>query len=253
MEKISLANKIPKNKIPNLMKLLNKTNICLYGPPGAGKTTTSKILSKRLKMEVYDVDDDHLENDWGMPVSEKLKILGDEKFIEAEGDSVMKINKENTILSLTGSVPLSEKAILKLRENSLIVYLDIESHEILKRCEIMKVERVVGQCTKTLPEILAYRKSIYEKYYDVRVIIGNSFTPERVCDEIEKLINKDERFISTRNDNDNDIENFLYFEDVISKGLADDKGLFLPFYFPFFDLYQFERLVEMTYEERYLL
>ena len=71
-----------------LMKLLNKKNICLYGPPGAGKTTTSKILSKRLKMDVYDVDDDHLENDWGMPVHEKLGILGDEKFIVAEGGKI---------------------------------------------------------------------------------------------------------------------------------------------------------------------
>jgi len=68
-----------------LKKILNKTNVCLYGPPGAGKTTTSKILGKKLNMDVYDVDDDHLEKDWNMPVSEKLKILGDENFIEAEG------------------------------------------------------------------------------------------------------------------------------------------------------------------------
>ena len=71
--------------VVNLMKLLNKNNICLYGPPGAGKTTTSRILGKKLNMTVYDVDDDHLENDWKMTVSEKLQILGDEKFIIAEG------------------------------------------------------------------------------------------------------------------------------------------------------------------------
>ncbi len=74
-----------------LKKILNKTNICLYGPPGAGKTTTSKILGQRLKMEVYDVDDDHLERDWNMTVAEKLKLLGDEKFIEAEGGNNQKI------------------------------------------------------------------------------------------------------------------------------------------------------------------
>ncbi len=81
---ISNTNINFKDKI-TLTKILNKTNICLYGPPGAGKTTTSKILSKKLKMEVYDVDDDHLEKDWNMLVSEMLKLLGDEKFIEAEG------------------------------------------------------------------------------------------------------------------------------------------------------------------------
>lgn len=81
---ISFSNINFKEKI-TLKKISNKTNICLYGPPGAGKTTTSKILGQRLKMNVYDVDDDHLEKDWIITVSEKLKLLGDEKFIEAEG------------------------------------------------------------------------------------------------------------------------------------------------------------------------
>lgn len=68
-----------------LRNLTKKTNICLYGPPGSGKTTISKILGRKLKMPVYDVDDDHLENDWGVTVAQKLKELGDEKFLIAEG------------------------------------------------------------------------------------------------------------------------------------------------------------------------
>lgn len=170
----------------------------------------------------------------------------------------MKIEKENTIISLTGSVPLNEKAILKLKENGIIIYLDIDSEDILKRCEKMKITRIVGQITKTLPEILEWRKHIYEKYYDLRVIIGKSDTPDTVCDEIIKTLNdKEERFISTRQDKDFLIncsdynnEKFYSFEKVIEKGLAPDKGLFLPLYFPYFRLNQFERMLNMTYEER---
>lgn len=171
----------------------------------------------------------------------------------------MKIEKQNTIISLTGSVPLNEKAILKLKETGIIIYLDIDSEEILNRCEKMKVSRIVGQNTKTLPEILEWRKKIYEKYYDLRVIIGKSDTPETVCDEIIKLLNeKDERFISTRQDkqslknviDNNQNEDFFSFEKVIEKGLAPDHGLFLPLYFPYFRLNQLERLVNMSYQER---
>ena len=135
---------------------------------------------------------------------------------------------------------------------TLLVYLDVDTQELVKKLKIVNYTRLVGQKDKSLAEILDYRKSIYEKYYDVRIVIGDSFTPERVCDEIEKLINKEERFISTRDVNiQNGIskEN-LTFENVITKGIADDKGLFLPLYYPYFDLHQLERLVELTYEER---
>jgi len=188
----------------------------------------------------------------------KLKIEFKTLLIPSYLESVIKIQKENTIISLTGSVPFNEKAILKLKQTGIIVYLDTDSEEILKRLEMIKVSRIVGQNTKTLPEILEWRKQIYEKYYDLRVIIGKGQTPETVCDEIIKLLKeKDERFISTRQDlqslcNSIDFENedFFSFEKAVEKGLAPDYGLFLPLYFPYFKLNQLERLVNMSYEER---
>lgn len=68
----------------NLQKKYKKSNISLFGPPGSGKTYLSKLLGKELGMEVYDIDDDHLESEWGITVSEKLNLLGDEGFIQAE-------------------------------------------------------------------------------------------------------------------------------------------------------------------------
>ncbi len=61
-----------------------KTNICLYGPPGSGKSAVSKILGEIMNLPVYDVDDDHLEQDWNVSVAEKLETLGDEEFLKAE-------------------------------------------------------------------------------------------------------------------------------------------------------------------------
>ena len=69
----------------NLLKKNNKSNICLYGPPGSGKSHISKILGQRLNMDVYDVDDDHLEKYWNMSVADKLSELGDDIFLEEEG------------------------------------------------------------------------------------------------------------------------------------------------------------------------
>jgi SpoVK/Ycf46/Vps4 family AAA+-type ATPase len=72
---------ITKSTIKNLT---NKSNICLYGPPGSGKSAVSKTLGHKLNMTIYDVDDDHLEVDWGISVAEKLELLGDDAFLKAE-------------------------------------------------------------------------------------------------------------------------------------------------------------------------
>ena len=75
-------------KQTTLSNLTNKTNIYIQGPPGAGKSSVSKVLGKLLKMDVLDIDDDILEKDWGMSVAQKLSELGDENFILAEGGKI---------------------------------------------------------------------------------------------------------------------------------------------------------------------
>ena len=45
------------------------------GSPGAGKTSVGRMLGGCLGKEVIDVDDDVLENVWGMTVAEKVKTL----------------------------------------------------------------------------------------------------------------------------------------------------------------------------------
>lgn len=47
-------------------------NVILMGSPGAGKTSVGKILGDQLGRKVIDVDDDVLENVWGMTVAEKV-------------------------------------------------------------------------------------------------------------------------------------------------------------------------------------
>ena len=54
----------------------------------------------------------------------------------------MKINKTNTIISLTGSNPLSEPTMKHLRKNGVVIYIDVDKNEIINRCHKMKIDRV---------------------------------------------------------------------------------------------------------------
>lgn len=45
------------------------------GSPGAGKTTVGKLLAQSLGKDAIDVDNDHLEKVWRMPVAEKVYFI----------------------------------------------------------------------------------------------------------------------------------------------------------------------------------
>lgn len=64
-------------------------------------------MSTKLGMTWFDVDDDHLESIWKCSVAEKLSQVGDERFVELEGEALLLVrDKTKTIISLSGSNPL---------------------------------------------------------------------------------------------------------------------------------------------------
>ena len=197
---------------------------CYRGPPGTGKTTVGRELARLLNKPLIDIDDDWLEPRWKTSVASKLAELGDEKFIEAEGQELLAFNLENHIVSLTGSNPLHTKSMEHLSHNGIFVFLDTPRQTILHRCEIMHVDRIVGQSTRTLNDILAWREHIYEKFYDLRVLISKNQTPTQVAEQIiRQLENQAKMYESTRA---NSQENKQQFLDVVQQGLASDGGLF---------------------------
>lgn len=225
------------------------------GPPGSGKTSVAAVLAQKLNMPTYDIDNDHLESVWGTTVADKLATLGDEGFLKAEAEATCFVDKQDTIISLTGSNPLVPKGMEHLKKNGIAVFLDVAHGEIVRRCEEMKVDRIVGQASSPLADILAKRTQIYENVYDVRVLVEEGATVEKIADQVVDQVNKDQRFFSTRNcasDAEKAQQSTENFFDVVQQGLSNDRGLYYPEYLPSISLKQLERLVPLSYQERSL-
>src|SRR5689334_15182426 len=94
----------------------------------------------------------------------------------------------------------------------------------------MKVDRIVGQATKSLTDILAWRHRIYENSYEVRVIVCAGETPEEIAIKVKAAVEryKTGSYASTRGESKNLQNEPLDFLDVVGAGLASDRGLYVP-------------------------
>uniref|UniRef100_H3BZ02 Threonine synthase like 1 n=1 Tax=Tetraodon nigroviridis TaxID=99883 RepID=H3BZ02_TETNG len=236
---------------------LGDKNLLLMGPPGAGKTTVGRVVAHRLGLPAVDVDDHVLEPTWKMPVAEKLALVGGPRFLEEEGQALCSFSASGCVVSLTGSNPLHTAAMQHVKETGVVVYLDVDSQDILARLQRMKVNRIVGQeAGVPMRDILGYRRQFYEKWLDVRVLCGRGETTEEVAEKVLKALDRyqnqeTETYVSTRRDPTESSEKKAYFSDVVVEGLAPDGGLYVPQRgFPVLDAREWQRLTPMSYLER---
>lgn len=229
-------------------------NILLMGLPGAGKTCVGRIVGYKLRMPVIDIDDDVLEKTWGMSVADKLSEVGGDRFIEEEGKAVCGFTATGSVISMTGSNPLHRDTMQHLKRSGVIVYLDVDTEDIMQRLGRMKVNRIVGQNSGvSMRDILQYRKPFYEEWLDARVLCGTGDSIEDVADKVMKTLlrledSESETFISTRSQRSSDPK---FFSDVVIEGLAPDGGLYVPQKgFPKLDPSEWLRISNMPYDMR---
>ena len=101
-------------------------SIILIGPPGSGKSTIGRAISRKLNMPFTDTDD-LIEARTGTSISQIFIDKGEPWFRELEKEVLKEeLAKVNGVLSLGGGAPLSDLAQDLLRKSeSAVVYLDV--------------------------------------------------------------------------------------------------------------------------------
>ena len=122
----------------------------------------------------------------------------------------------------------------------------------------MKVDRIVGQRSHSLASILRYRASVYEGSYDLRIPVYRDDSPRDIALRIQRRLEESDAFVSTRGYDRRTEEGETEgggrrrgdeLVDVVRRGLAPDRGLFVCEQLHPLTRTDVERLVGLSYHE----
>ena len=163
-------------------------SIILIGPPGSGKSTIGKALSRRLNLSFTDTDD-LIENRTGISISQIFIDKGEPWFRDLEKEILQEeLSRLDGVLSLGGGAPLSDSAQLMLRDvDGAIVYLDVSLATAAPRVGFNRDRPLLLNNPRgAWQELMDKRRPIYEALatYVVKV---DERAPKDIVDEIVRL------------------------------------------------------------------
>lgn len=144
------------------------SNITLIGMPGAGKSTSGRLLSKLLNYELLDTDD-LICQQYQRSLQNIVSEDGYMKLRQFEEQVILGIDVEKTVIATGGSAVYSPAAMHHLSEISRIVYLHVPYDIIADRIHNLDTRGLAKQPQQTLLDLYHERKYLYEKYADLTV------------------------------------------------------------------------------------
>lgn len=143
-------------------------NIILIGMPGAGKSTIGVILAKSLLFDFCDTDLS-IQKSTSKSLSQIINEEGINAFIELEEEVICSETFADCVVATGGSAVYGEKAMEKLKENGIIVYLKVSPEELQSRIKSIHTRGIAMKEGTTIKELYEERAPLYEKYADVTV------------------------------------------------------------------------------------
>lgn len=143
-------------------------NIVLIGMPGAGKSTIGVVLAKALRKKFIDTDL-LIQEETERPLQEILDTDGTATFRKIEETIILSHRFHNSVIATGGSVVLSRKAMEHLKNNAIIVYLNVSLTEIERRLVNITTRGIVLEKGQTLQDVYDQRVPLYEKYADIAI------------------------------------------------------------------------------------
>jgi len=168
------------------------TKIVLIGPPGAGKSSVGRALSKELSMPFIDSDIE-IEKAAGKTISEIFVDDGEKVFRKMEVEIVSKLLTDFTgVIALGGGAPITLETQQKLESSDFpIIFIDVSISQAANRVGFNKDRPLllINPRQQWL-NLMNDRRPIYERLASEIVSSDNKKPVEVAKIIIEKLKSK---------------------------------------------------------------
>tara|TARA_B100001121_G_scaffold300535_1_gene310498 strand:- start:1588 stop:2112 length:525 start_codon:yes stop_codon:yes gene_type:complete len=141
-----------------------RKNIVFLGMMGSGKTSIGTMVSKKLGLDFYDVDQS-IEKEQNLSVSKIFKINGEKFFRQLEEKTTLNIlKKDNIVISLGGGAFLNKNVRNEILSNHTSFWLKCDADVIIKRLKNNTKRPLAINLTRNdFMNLLKKRSKIYSK------------------------------------------------------------------------------------------
>ncbi len=142
----------------------SKENLIFLGMMGSGKSSIGLIVSKKLKLNFFDVDK-VIENDQKMKVSRIFETKGEDFFRQIEKKVTLDVLKnKKSVIALGGGAFINQDIRKEVLKNHLSFWLNWEINTLIERLKNSKKRPLALNLSKNeLVEIIKKRSIIYSK------------------------------------------------------------------------------------------
>jgi len=162
-----------------------RNNIVLIGMPGAGKSTVGVVLAKRLGFGFVDTDV-LIQAEEHRRLQDIIDHEGLAAFCRIEERALLGLKVERTVIATGGSAIYSEAGMEALKENGLVVFIDVPLPELEKRLRDMDSRGMVIDPGESLADLFRRRRPLYRRWAD-RTVEDPQGTVEDVAARLAEL------------------------------------------------------------------
>jgi shikimate kinase len=162
--------------------------IVIIGFMYSGKTSVAVILSRKLELQLIEMDDFVLKKSRRKSIPEIFEKDGESVFRQLEKDIVQELKeRKKTVISTGGGVGVNKTVVSDLRSDGIIIFLHATFPTILKRMG-NDVSRPLFQNKSKAEALYKTRLPLYQKHADFTIQTDNKSVLQ-ISEEIIQVIN----------------------------------------------------------------
>jgi|SRR5690554_162618 len=159
-----------------------QNNVVLIGMPGSGKSTLGVLLAKAAALAFIDTDL-LIQSHSGQTLQSIVDGEGYEALRRIEEQVLCDLDVTGHVIATGGSAVYSDRAMRHLKQNSIIVFLDISLTTVRQRIGDFSLRGISKRPEQTLEDLFTERHGLYTRYADV-VVNGEHKNQNQMCEEI---------------------------------------------------------------------